>query len=87
MTLDEYTPEESKVVEIADQLSVEELHRMINKLPEGYRFILNLYAIDGYSHKEIAEMLQISESTSSSQFYRAKKTLMRYIEQENTVKQ
>lgn len=44
----------------------------IRQLPLGYRTVLNLYAMEGYSHKEIAEMLDIEESTSRSQYTRAK---------------
>jgi RNA polymerase sigma factor (sigma-70 family) len=47
----------------------------IRILPMGYRTVLNLYAIEGYSHKEIAEMLDIEESTSRSQYTRAKQML------------
>lgn len=47
----------------------------IRSLPIGYRTVLNLYAIDGYSHKEIAQMLEIEESTSRSQYTRAKSML------------
>ncbi|HEU4576321.1 MAG TPA: RNA polymerase sigma factor [Chitinophagaceae bacterium] len=47
----------------------------IRMLPIGYRTVLNLYAIEGYSHKEIAEMLDIEESTSRSQYTRAKAML------------
>ena len=47
----------------------------IEKLPEGYRTVLNLYLIEGYDHKEIAEILKISESTSKSQLNRSKKKL------------
>jgi RNA polymerase sigma factor (sigma-70 family) len=47
----------------------------IRLLPMGYRTVLNLYAIEGYSHKEIAEMLDIEESTSRSQYTRAKQML------------
>ena len=47
----------------------------IRLLPAGYRTVLNLYAIDGYSHKEIAAMLEIEESTSRSQYTRAKTML------------
>ena len=47
----------------------------IRTLPMGYRTVLNLYAIEGYNHKEIAEMLDIEESTSRSQFTRAKAML------------
>jgi RNA polymerase sigma-70 factor (ECF subfamily) len=47
----------------------------IRLLPIGYRTVLNLYAIEGYSHKEIGEMLDIEESTSRSQYTRAKQML------------
>ena len=47
----------------------------IRILPLGYRTVLNLYAIEGYSHKEIAEVLDIEESTSRSQYTRAKQML------------
>jgi len=55
-----------------DRLEQEDLLRMISELPTGYRTVFNLYAIDGYSHKEIAEQLNISESTSKSQLSRAR---------------
>ena len=55
-----------------DLLEQEDLLRMISELPTGYRTVFNLYAIDGYSHKEIAEQLNISESTSKSQLSRAR---------------
>jgi RNA polymerase sigma-70 factor (ECF subfamily) len=58
-----------------DNSSCEELLLMIQELPDGYQTIFNLYAIDGYKHKEIAEMLNISESTSKSQYANAKKLL------------
>jgi RNA polymerase sigma factor (sigma-70 family) len=47
----------------------------IRLLPVGYRTVLNLYAIEGYNHKEISEMLEIEESTSRSQYTRAKAML------------
>jgi len=56
-------------------LHSEELVNFIASLPDGYRTILNLFAIEGFSHKEIAEQLGISESTSRSQYTRAKKAL------------
>ncbi|GAB4035532.1 RNA polymerase sigma factor [Spirosoma gilvum] len=49
-----------------------DLLRMVNQLPDGYRTVFNLYAIEGYSHAEIAEMLGISEGTSKSQLSRAR---------------
>lgn len=56
------------------------LFDLIAGLPEGYRAVINLYAIEGYSHKEIAQRLGIAERTSSSQYYRAKQELKRRIE-------
>lgn len=55
-----------------NHLEADDLLRMIGELPTGYRMVFNLYAIDGYSHKEIAEQLGISENTSKSQLSRAR---------------
>lgn len=65
-------------------LSVEDVppevvHSMIRELPDGYRTVFNLFVIEGRSHREIAEMLGISEATSASQFHRAKKILAKRI--------
>lgn len=57
------------------------LTKMIGELPEGYRVVLNLYVFGQKSHKEIAEQLGIKESTSASQFLRAKKLLARKIQE------
>ena len=51
--------------------------KMVEELPDGYRTVFNLYVFEEKSHKEIAELLGISEHTSSSQFYRAKSILMK----------
>ena len=56
-------------------LLAKEVVECIRSLPVGYRTVLNLYAIEGYSHKEIAGMLEIEESTSRSQYTRAKSML------------
>lgn len=56
-------------------LEAEELLALVSRLPAGYRMVFNLYAIDGYSHKEIAGQLGISESTSKSQLSRARSHL------------
>lgn len=53
-------------------LEAEDLLKLIQELPAGYRMVFNLYAIDGYSHKEIAEQIGITESTSKSQLSRAR---------------
>ena len=58
-----------------DSLSQEDLLKLIGELPVGYRTVFNLYAIEGYSHAEIAEQLNISENTSKSQLSRARKWL------------
>lgn len=58
-----------------DQISHNELIRQVEQLPNGAKCILNLYAIEGYNHREIAEMLNISEGTSKSQLSRARQLL------------
>ncbi len=62
---------------IDTQLEAEDLLKMINDLPTGYRIVFNMYAIDGFSHKEIANHLEISENTSKSQLSRARAMLQR----------
>ena len=57
----------------------------IRLLPIGYRTVLNLYAIEGYSHKEIAEVLDIEESTSRSQYTRAKQMLEDILVRKNII--
>jgi RNA polymerase sigma-70 factor (ECF subfamily) len=64
-----------------EHISPEELHQLISGLPDGYRTVVNLYVFEGYSHKKIAELLGISESTSSSQLYFAKRLLARRIKE------
>ncbi len=61
--------------EIHMKFDTEEVINAIKSLPEGYRAIFNLYAIEGFSHKEIAEQLGIAEATSRSQYFRAKTIL------------
>jgi RNA polymerase sigma-70 factor (ECF subfamily) len=56
------------------------LLELIQKLPDRYRLVFNLYVLDGYSHKEIAEMLKISEGTSKSNLSRARQILKKQIE-------
>lgn len=61
--------------DITSQMSEEEIIKLIQTLPEGYRMIFNMYAIEGYSHPEIGEKLNITPGTSKSQYARAKKLL------------
>lgn len=71
--------EDSSEPEIYSQLSEEELLKIINTLPDGYRIVFNLYVIEGYSHKEIGQLLSIQESTSRSQLVKARKLLQKKI--------
>lgn len=68
-------------------LEAEDLMKLIEGLPTGYRVVFNLYAIDGYSHQEIAEQLGINENTSKSQLSRARVLLQkRLLELDNDQK-
>lgn len=62
---------------------MEDLLNMIRELPTGCQTVFNLFAIEGYSHKEIADMLKVSEGTSKSQFSRARKLLQEKIAEED----
>jgi RNA polymerase sigma factor (sigma-70 family) len=55
-----------------DFFTSDELYKVLNELPAGYRMVFNLYAVEGYKHKEIAKMLGIDTNTSKSQYSRAK---------------
>lgn len=70
---------------LSDHLETEDLLKMIQELPTGYRIVFNLYAIDGYSHKEIAEQLGISENTSKSQLSRARTYLQKVLQDKDWV--
>lgn len=67
--------------QILSDLSEQEIMKMIFELPAGYRQVFALFAIEGYSHKEIAEKLNIASSTSRSQFVRAKRILQKQVNQ------
>jgi RNA polymerase sigma-70 factor (ECF subfamily) len=62
---------------IVDAMQAEDLMKLIAELPVGYGTVFNLYAIEGYNHAEIAEMLDINENTSKSQLSRARKWLQK----------
>ncbi len=69
------TPELSGI----EKLTQDDLLKIIQQLPSGYRLVVNLYLVEGYNHKEIGEMLGISEGTSKSQLSRARAILQRNI--------
>lgn len=76
----EYWISEAEPDEIEEkQLDINKIKKAINSLPNGYQTIINLYLIEGYDHSEIGEILEISVSTSKSQYHRAKKKLIQLI--------
>lgn len=78
--------DDEKDTEISNNVMVnintENIIQQLQKIPEGARVIFNLYAVEGYSHKEISEKLQISEGTSKSQFQRARQLLQKLLADE-----
>jgi RNA polymerase sigma factor (sigma-70 family) len=77
----EYKLEQSDY--IFENLVAEDLMKVVMAMPDGYRTVFNLFAIEGYSHKEIASELGITESTSKSQYKRARGYLMNILEKSN----
>lgn len=71
---------ELKEENVYDKLSAKELTLLVQKLPIGYRLVFNMYAVEGYTHKEIAEQLEITEGTSKSQLFKARRELKRTLE-------
>lgn len=66
-------------VDALGNLNLQDLTEKITALPNGYRTVFNMYVIDGFTHKEIAEVLKISESTSKTQLMKAKRMLQKSI--------
>ena len=74
--IEEYVSVETGVTSFEeDFFTSDELYKVLNELPTGYRMVFNLYAVEGYKHKEIAEMLGIDTNTSKSQYSRAKSVI------------
>ncbi len=61
------------------EISQQKLLEMISELPKGYKMVFNMYVLDGFTHKEIAEILEISENTSKSQLSKARKLLQKKV--------
>lgn len=68
---------------IHQKLNYEDVLKLVQRLPPGYRTVFNLYAIDGYSHEEIGKKLGISEGTSKSNLFKARQKLRNYLEEES----
>lgn len=69
----------SEVDSVYANYDVEELQSLINQLPDGYKMVFMLFAVEGYSHKEIAKQLNVTISTSKSQLFKARKMLQEKI--------
>ncbi len=78
----EHLPETHVAPQAVEDLGEQELLAMVSALPPGYRMVFNLYAIEGYDHAEIAQMLGCGESTSRSQLAKARKMLQVKLEQQ-----
>lgn len=72
--------------DVISDMSVEDIMRMVNKLTPAYRTVFNLYVVEGYNHKEIGDMLGISEGTSKSNLAKARAKLQDMIIEQNKVK-
>lgn len=85
--IDEYVSVETGVNSFdEDSYTSDELYGVLNELPAGYRMVFNLYAVEGYKHKEIAEMLGIDTNTSKSQYSRAKAVIREKLEKLDKLK-
>ena len=73
------------VTYIHSELEVAEIQKIIDSLPEGYKTVFVLYVVDGYKHSEIAELLEVTESTSKSQLFKARKMLQDRIKKQNKI--
>jgi len=79
-SLDESTP--APTLEQFSNLEMEDIYRLITELPVGYRTVFNLCVVEGYDHQEIATLLDITESTSRSQLFKAKALLKKMLTKE-----
>lgn len=87
LSFEDYDKEPPDVAEEppdTSQLTAEKVADAIRMLPDGYRLVFNLFAIEGKSHKEIAKMLNIKPDTSASQYHRAKAMLARLLTTDDT---
>jgi RNA polymerase sigma-70 factor (ECF subfamily) len=74
-------PDEAPIDEVEIQLKVETVKKAIMRLPDGYRTVLNLYLFEGYDHEEISEILNVAESTTRTQYMRAKQKLIQLLKE------
>ena len=79
----ENSAEHSTTIETV--LEADEIQRLIDELPDGYKTVFVLYVVEGYKHREIAELLQISENTSKTQLFKARKMLQSKLNNQNNM--
>lgn len=79
----ENTTEHSTYIET--ELEVAEIQKLIDSLPDGYKTVFVLYVVEGYKHSEISELLQISENTSKTQLFKARKMLQDKVNKQNRI--
>lgn len=82
-SIEDIQVEDKQSNNINAEIEVAEIQQLIDALPEGYRIVFVMYAIEGYKHQEISEMLNISVGTSKSQLFKARKMLQKKINQLN----
>lgn len=80
---DDYLDQDSSN-NINSNIEVAEIQQLIDGLPEGYRMVFVMYAIEGYKHNEIAKLLKISEGTSKSQLFKARQMLQKKLKELNS---
>ena len=76
---------EAQVPDINSSLSVDEIMQLINKLPNSLQLVFNLYIVEGYSHKEIGDMLNITSSTSRSHLTKARVKMIEFMKEVNMI--
>ncbi|MEL6720980.1 MAG: RNA polymerase sigma factor, partial [Bacteroidota bacterium] len=79
----EHIDVEENTVSALEELKAQDILKLLNELPMGYRTVFNLYVIEGYKHREIAEQLGVSINTSKSQLILAKKRMRELLEKQN----
>ncbi len=82
-SVEDIDPRQNTTDSINTEIAVAEIQQLIDGLPEGYKMVFVMYAIEGYKHNEIAEMLGISEGTSKSQLFKARQLLQQKIKRLN----
>ena len=80
-----YEQNEDNTNTISSEMDVEHIQILIDALPEGYKMVFVLHIVEGYKHEEIAALLQISESTSKSQLFKARRMLQKKLKKQNII--